>query len=73
MDELHQDGVLGDHGRTSEESVFGHPPSSEAFRVGSSPDVVFSIYDQASPNQAHHSMNPGRRANVGDNSFYELR
>jgi hypothetical protein len=47
-DQLHQYGVLSDHERASGESELGHTPYSEAFRVGSSPDAAFSIYDQAS-------------------------
>ncbi len=41
--QLRQDGILGDHGRTSEESVYGQPPSSGAFRVGSRPDAASPI------------------------------
>ena len=46
--EFHQDGVLGDHGGTSEESVLGHSLSAEARCARSSPLTRLPIYDQAS-------------------------
>src|SRR3712207_6530221 len=42
-DQLDKDAVVSDHGRASEESVFGHSPSSEVSRLGASPDEVFYL------------------------------